>query len=168
MRIRRCTPLSPGEQSVSVFAFDAHGGGFEARAFAGRRVDDRGAESLAFSAQRRYMRSSISAQSCDSVPPAPGLMVMMAFRRSFSPESSVSVSSSAMYVSAESISRSMSCRTDSRWAASVSSCGQVEIGFDVAGNASELFFRGDAAFGAACAAAECPGLFPGPAKRRGR
>ena len=44
------------------------------------------------------MRSSISAQSCDSIPPAPGLMVMMAFRRSFSPESSVTVSSSETYV----------------------------------------------------------------------
>ncbi len=39
------------------------------------------------SAQRRYMRSSISAQSCDSVPPAPGLMVTMAFVRSCSPPS---------------------------------------------------------------------------------
>src|SRR5271167_4858005 len=47
------------------------------------------------SAQRRYMRSSISAQSCDSVPPAPGWMVTMALRASFSPESSVLVSSSS-------------------------------------------------------------------------
>ena len=41
------------------------------------------------------MRSSISAQSCDSVPPAPGWMVTMALRASFSPESSVLVSSSS-------------------------------------------------------------------------
>ena len=31
------------------------------------------------STHRMYIRSSISAQSCDSVPPAPGWMVMMAF-----------------------------------------------------------------------------------------
>ena len=39
------------------------------------------------SVQRRYMRSSISAQSCDSVPPAPGWMVTMALLRSCSPPS---------------------------------------------------------------------------------
>ena len=39
------------------------------------------------SVQRRYMRSSISAQSCDSVPPAPGWIVTMAFLRSCSPPS---------------------------------------------------------------------------------
>jgi hypothetical protein len=45
------------------------------------------------SAQRRYMRSSISAQSWLSVPPAPGWMVTMAARASFSPESSMPSSS---------------------------------------------------------------------------
>ena len=39
------------------------------------------------SVQRRYMRSSISAQSCDSVPPAPGWIVTIAFLRSCSPPS---------------------------------------------------------------------------------
>ena len=39
------------------------------------------------SIQRRYMRSSISAQSCDSVPPAPGWIVTIAFLRSCSPPS---------------------------------------------------------------------------------
>ena len=39
------------------------------------------------SVHRRYMRSSISAQSCDSVPPAPGWMVTIAFLRSCSPPS---------------------------------------------------------------------------------
>ena len=34
------------------------------------------------SAQRVYMRSSISAQSCDSVPPAPALMLTSAPCRS--------------------------------------------------------------------------------------
>ena len=38
------------------------------------------------------MRSSISAQSWLSVPPAPGWMVTMALRASFSPESSIAVS----------------------------------------------------------------------------
>jgi hypothetical protein len=38
----------------------------------------------------------MDAQSCDSVPPAPGLIVMMALRWSFSPESNVFVSSSEM------------------------------------------------------------------------
>ena len=37
------------------------------------------------SVQRTYIRRSISAQSCDSVPPAPGWIVMMAFLRSCSP-----------------------------------------------------------------------------------
>src|SRR5258707_15209 len=32
------------------------------------------------SAKRRIMRNKIGAQSCDSVPPAPGLMVMIALR----------------------------------------------------------------------------------------
>jgi len=41
---------------------------------------------------RMYMRRSISAQSCDSVPPAPGLIVTIALRRSFSPARSVFVS----------------------------------------------------------------------------
>ena len=39
------------------------------------------------SPQRRYMRSSISAQSCDSVPPAPAWTARMALRLSYSPES---------------------------------------------------------------------------------
>src|SRR6185295_13343797 len=37
--------------------------------------------------QRRYIRSSISAQSWDSVPPAPGWMATIAFRRSCTPPS---------------------------------------------------------------------------------
>ena len=60
-----------GQQTVGVFAVDAEG----------RRLDARLVARLIFvqrrrkpwrSAQRRYMRISISAQSCDSVPPAPG------------------------------------------------------------------------------------------------
>ena len=44
------------------------------------------------SVQRRYIRISISAQSCDSVPPAPGWIVTIAFFRSSSPESIVRIS----------------------------------------------------------------------------
>ena len=43
----------------------------------------------------RYMRSSISAQSCDSVPPAPGWMVTMALARSCSPPSIFLVSAAS-------------------------------------------------------------------------
>ncbi len=82
-----------GEHAVGVFAFDLHGGGFDARFFAGSGIEHGGAKTF-LSAQRRYMRRSISAQSCDSVPPAPGLMVTMALRRSFSPARRVLVSRS--------------------------------------------------------------------------
>ena len=54
------------------------------------------------SVQRMYMRMSISAQSCDSVPPAPGWIVTIAFLRSSSPESIVRISpvwTSRAYVS---------------------------------------------------------------------
>ena len=47
------------------------------------------------SAQRRYIRSSISAQSVASVPPAPALIVSTAFLASYSPENSSSVRSRA-------------------------------------------------------------------------
>ncbi len=49
------------------------------------------------SANREYIRRSISAQSWDSVPPAPAWIVAMAFSASFSPESirSSSIASSA-------------------------------------------------------------------------
>ena len=45
------------------------------------------------SAQRRYMRSSISAQSVASVPPAPALMLTSAARSSYWPENSSAVRS---------------------------------------------------------------------------
>ena len=44
-----------------------------------------------FSAQRRYIRSSVSAQSCASVPPAPALNLRIAARLSYSPENSKSL-----------------------------------------------------------------------------
>src|SRR5581483_570585 len=75
---------------------------------------------------RRYMRSSISAQSCDSVPPAPGFTVRIAFSRSLSPESRVSVSSCATYSSAASSSFSTSRKTESRWPTSLSSCARCK------------------------------------------
>ena len=46
-----------------------------------------------FSAHLRYILNSISAQSCDSVPPAPGWNVTMALSRSCSPERTVLYSS---------------------------------------------------------------------------
>ena len=67
------------------------------------------------------MRSTIEAQSCDSVPPAPGLMVMIALRWSVSPESSVRVSCSETYVSAFVSSRSRSFSRSLRCSALVSS-----------------------------------------------
>src|SRR5579872_7492225 len=57
------------------------------------------------------MRSSISAQSCDSVPPAPGWIVTIALRASFSPESKVSVSRRSTNWRSESISRRRSAST---------------------------------------------------------
>ena len=60
-----------GQQAVGVFAVDAEGCRLDARFFARLIFVHRGLKALR-SAQRRYMRISISAQSCDSVPPAPG------------------------------------------------------------------------------------------------
>ena len=80
-----------GEQAEGVLAVDGEGGGFDAGFFGGLVVVDFGRKPWR-SAQRRYMRRSMSAQSCDSTPPAPGWMVMMALRWSLSPESRVSVS----------------------------------------------------------------------------
>ena len=61
-----------GQQPVGVFAIDAEGRRLDAR-FVARLIFVHAAwRSPARSAQRRYMRISISAQSCDSVPPAPG------------------------------------------------------------------------------------------------
>jgi hypothetical protein len=47
------------------------------------------------SAQRRYMRASISAQSCESTPPAPEFMVRMASPSSYSPAKSLATSCSS-------------------------------------------------------------------------
>ena len=97
------------QQAVGVLAVDFEGDRLDARAFAFQPVgDDRSSKSLR-SAQRRYMRSSISAQSWLSVPPAPGWMVTMASRASFSPESSIASSSlSSMRREGLFISRSIS------------------------------------------------------------
>src|SRR5215208_1115167 len=57
-----------------------------------------------FSAHFRYIFSSISAQSCASVPPAPDWMEQMALNASCWPESSISVSAPETSVSSRSIS----------------------------------------------------------------
>ncbi len=79
MRTSRCTPISLVSKPVGEFAADTEGRGLDARLFARLVVVQHGLEAVAL-AQRRYMRISISAQSCDSVPPAPGWMVTMALR----------------------------------------------------------------------------------------
>ena len=83
------------EVAVGVRAAHGEGGALDPRLLArpgGRAAPPR---SRAARAQRRYMRSSISAQSCDSVPPAPGWMARMAFFSSSAPES-LSCSSSLL------------------------------------------------------------------------
>ena len=64
--------------AVGPAALDADGDALEARLLALELVDDLGPSSGAAVAQRRYMRSSISAQSVASVPPAPAVMVRIA------------------------------------------------------------------------------------------
>ena len=68
------------------------------------------------SAHFKYIFSSISAQSCDSVPPAPGWIVQMALRASDSPDKSISVSASLISRS----SRSTRPRNSPRLSASSS------------------------------------------------
>ena len=65
------------------------------------------------SAQRRYMRSSISVQSWASVPPAPACRTTIALRWSFSPESSASSSTRSARCRSAPISDSMSALTAS-------------------------------------------------------
>ena len=77
MRISRWTPISPLQIAVGVLPGDLDGGRLDARLLARQQVDDLGLEPRAL-AQRRYMRMSICAQSCDSVPPAPGWMERIA------------------------------------------------------------------------------------------
>src|SRR6476661_1700118 len=60
------------------------------------------------SAQRRYMRMSISAKSAASTPPAPARIVMTAARSSYSPDSRVRTSSSPTAFWSEASSRSAS------------------------------------------------------------
>src|SRR5215210_327610 len=62
------------------------------------------------SAQRLYILASISAQSCESTPPAPGLMVNMALPSSYSPEKSLATSCSP---STRSTRRNSSCTSES-------------------------------------------------------
>jgi len=59
--------------------------------------------------QRRYMRSSMAAQSCASVPPSPVLMVKSAFPRSYFPPSRVVISRLATWLVMAVNSASSSC-----------------------------------------------------------
>jgi len=68
-----------GQQTVGILSAELNRSAFDARFFARRFIQKIRRESSAFR-HRKYMRSRMEAQSCDSVPPAPGLMVMMALR----------------------------------------------------------------------------------------
>src|SRR5271163_3413757 len=124
IRTSRCTPVSPASNPYAfspanwmvAFLMPASSPGVSSSTSAFMFLR---------SAQRKYIRNRMDAQSCDSVPPAPGLMVMMAFRWSVSPESSVLVSSSPMYVSALSISRDKSFSNSLRCSALVSSFARL-------------------------------------------
>src|SRR3954451_5190241 len=63
--------------------------------------------------ERRYIRSSTSALSCDSVPPAPGWIVTIAFLRSCSPPSIFLVSPVSTVVDKSSSPRARSSATGS-------------------------------------------------------
>ena len=78
MRTRRWTPASADSSPNAALADEQHRRALEAGFFARLIVDELALEAPALG-PFRYMRSSISAQSCDSVPPAPGWMVTMAF-----------------------------------------------------------------------------------------
>ena len=134
MRTSRCTPVSPAS---SPYAFSPENWTVAFLIPASSPGDS--SSTTAFipfrSAQRRYMRSRIEAQSCDSVPPAPGLMVMMALRWSVSPESSVRVSCSDDVVSALVSSRSRSFSSSCALVGVGLFGGQRNVRVDVARNA---------------------------------
>src|SRR5690349_15746446 len=73
------------------------------------------------SAHRRYIRSSISAKSAASTPPAPDRIVTTASRESYGPDSSVRISSSSMALRSVPTSVPTSANDDSSDSASASS-----------------------------------------------
>ncbi len=77
-------------------------------------------EYLCFSAQRRYMRSSISAKSAASTPPAPARIVTTAGRGSYSPFSRVCTSSSSIVAWTPASSDSASAAVSAAWPSSSS------------------------------------------------
>ena len=79
------------------------------------------------SAQRISMRSSISAQSCESVPPAPAFTVTTASPESYSPEKSRASSSSASRDSIDDRWPSSSAAIDSSSSASSSSVSRSSM-----------------------------------------
>ena len=84
------------------------------------------------------------------MPPAPGLMVMMAFRRSFSPESSVTVSRSETYVSAAANFALDFLEERIALHGIFFFLGQMKIGVDIAGHGLQLSVRSE----------DCLGGFP--------
>src|SRR5829696_4683652 len=80
---------------------------------------------LCRSAQRRYMRMSISAKSAASTPPASERMVTSASRESYSPDSRVRTSSSSMAVRMLASSRSVSAVVASSFSSAAISCSSA-------------------------------------------
>ena len=63
---------------MRVFSFNKKRCRFKSGFFTRLIINDGNSKVLPF-AKRRYMRNNISAQSCDSVPPAPALMLKKQF-----------------------------------------------------------------------------------------
>ena len=108
------------------------------------------------------MRISISAQSCDSVPPAPGWTVTMALSGSVSPESMV-------------LDSSFFGEVDERGDLALEvglgaspSRGEFEVGFDVVGAAREFGVVGEQGLQGACARASAAATARRRPRRWGR
>mmetsp|Transcript_43941 Transcript_43941/g.110271 ORF Transcript_43941/g.110271 Transcript_43941/m.110271 type:complete len:392 (-) Transcript_43941:144-1319(-) len=110
-RTRRCVPCSPDSSPYACRPDTSSTTDFTPATSPGLRSDV-AADSPAFSAYRVYIRSSISAQSCASVPPAPAVMVTIAPCSLYSPASRLrsfqSFSSCARSASCPSVSLSRS------------------------------------------------------------
>src|SRR5438874_3598702 len=86
IRTRRCTPVSPRRYPKAYSPDTSTVADLMPASSPGSRSTT-SALKPARSHQRRYMRMSICAQSCDSVPPAPGWMERMAAFASCGPDS---------------------------------------------------------------------------------
>ena len=167
MRISRCTPVSVRKQAVGVFAFDAHRGRLEPRAFAGLRVQDRRAETLALRpaqvhAQQHFrpvLRFGAARARLDGED---GVQAV-----AFAGKQRGRLEFARHIHRPSAISRSVSRRDASRCAASVSSLARSKIGLDVADDARELFVGVHAFFRRPCAAAEFAGPVPDRCQKSG-